>query len=111
MECIFCKIASKEIKAKIAYEDEEIIAFDDLNPHAPVHILIIPKKHIESILGLNDEDALLIGKINLVAKKIAQKFNLSDFRLVSNCGKKAGQSIFHIHYHFLGGRRFQWPPG
>lgn len=111
MECIFCKIAKKEINSKIAYEDDDVIAFYDLNPVAPTHILIIPKKHIESIKNVNEEDILLLGKINMAAKKIADKLGVSDFRIVSNSGAKAGQSVFHLHYHFLSGRRFIWPPG
>jgi len=111
MECIFCKIAAGETRAKIVYDDPEVMAFEDLNPQAPTHILIIPKKHIESPLSLKDEDASLIGKINIAARNIASRMNISDFRLVLNCGKKAGQSVFHLHYHFLAGRRFVWPPG
>lgn len=111
MDCIFCKIVNGEVKARKIYEDDEIIAFNDLNSQAPTHILIIPKKHIENILELKEEDANVIGKIHLVAKKIAIDNNITDFRLVNNCGKKAGQSVFHIHFHFLSGRRFMWPPG
>jgi histidine triad (HIT) family protein len=111
MECIFCKIVSGEVNSKKVYEDDDIIAFNDLNPQAPTHILIIPKKHIESILDLKEGDMELVGKIHLVAKKIAEKNGITDFRIVTNCGKKAGQSIFHLHFHFLSGRRFIWPPG
>jgi len=111
MECIFCKIVNDEVKAKKVYEDDDIIAFHDLNPQAPTHILIIPKKHIENILDLKEEDTYLIGKIHLAAKKIAIENKITDFRIVTNSGKKAGQSVFHIHFHFLSGRRFMWPPG
>ncbi|MCX7905550.1 MAG: histidine triad nucleotide-binding protein [Elusimicrobiales bacterium] len=111
MECIFCKIVKKEVKSKIIYEDEDIIAFNDLNPQAPTHILIIPKKHIESIINCKEEDVEILGKLAYTAKKIAEKLNITDFRIVNNCGKKAGQSVFHIHYHFLAGRRMGWPPG
>ncbi len=111
MECVFCKIVSKEVKADIVYEDVDVIAFKDLNPQAPTHILIVPKKHIESILKITDEDVELVGKIIYTAKKIAEKYNITDFRIVNNCGKKAGQSVFHIHFHLLAGRRMAWPPG
>lgn len=111
MDCIFCKIVQKEVKSSIVYEDDGIIAFNDLNPQAPTHILIVPKKHIDSILECKDDDINILGKINYAAKKIANKLGITDFRLVNNCGKKAGQSVFHIHYHFLAGRRMAWPPG
>ncbi|MBP7796011.1 MAG: histidine triad nucleotide-binding protein [Elusimicrobiales bacterium] len=111
MDCIFCKIINGEVRSNIVYEDDYVVAFNDLNPMAPTHILIVPKKHIATILDISDADADIIGKINLVAKKIAEKFKFEDFRLVANCGKDAGQSVFHIHYHFLAGRRFAWPPG
>ena len=111
MDCIFCKIVSKEVKSQIVYEDDDVIAFKDLNPQAPTHILIVPKKHIDNILSMDEKDIKLIGKINYTAKILAEKLNITDFRLVNNCGKKAGQSVFHIHYHFLAGRRMNWPPG
>ena len=112
-DCIFCKIARKEIPAKIAYEDTGVVAFEDLNPKAPVHILIIPKKHIERISDIEDADAALIGNMALAAKKIAKEKNIesSGYRLVANCNKDAGQEVFHIHMHLLGGRKFSWPPG
>ena len=111
MECIFCKIIQKEVKSSIVYEDDDVIAFKDLNPQAPTHILIVPKKHISSLIESQEEDIEILGKINYTAKKIASTLNITDFRLVNNCGKKAGQSVFHIHYHFLAGRRMAWPPG
>lgn len=110
-DCIFCKIISGEVKSKIVYEDDDIIAFNDLNPQAPTHILIVPKKHIPSVKDASEEDINILGKIQYTAKILAEKLNISDFRLVNNCGAKAGQSVFHIHYHFLAGRRFIWPPG
>lgn len=111
MDCIFCKIVNREVKSNIVYEDEYVIAINDLNPQAPTHILIIPKKHIESIKNITENDLDIIARVNYAAKIISDKMNISDFRLVNNCGKKAGQSVFHIHYHFMAGRRFIWPPG
>ncbi len=111
-ECIFCKIASKELKSEIVYEDDEVVAFKDINPQAPVHILIIPRKHIEKISDMEESDILLIGKLFFVASKIAKELNLEDgYRLVINNGRNAGQAVFHIHLHLLGGRKFSWPPG
>jgi len=113
MDCLFCKIAKGEIPAKEVYQDDEIFAFEDINPQAPVHILIIPKQHIEKITDLEPEHAELIGKLSLIAKKIAQDKGIdkNGFRLVFNCEKDAGQVVFHIHLHLLGGRKFTWPPG
>lgn len=109
--CIFCGIAAGEIRAQIIYQDDDVVAFKDLNPQAPTHILIIPIKHIESISGAGAEDCELLGKIQLAAAKIAKELGLKDFRLVANNGKGAGQSVFHLHYHLMGGRRFMWPAG
>ncbi len=110
-DCIFCKIANGEIQAQIIYQDEDLVAFKDLNPQAPSHILIIPVKHIENLADAQEQDALLLGKIQLAAAKIAKELGLKDFRLVANNGKGAGQSVFHLHYHLMGGRRFLWPAG
>ncbi len=110
-DCIFCKIAKGEIQAQILYQDEDLIAFKDLNPQAPSHILIIPVRHIENLAAAQERDALLLGKIQLAAAKIAKELGLKDFRLVANNGKGAGQSVFHLHYHLMGGRRFLWPAG
>ena len=110
-DCIFCKIANGEIQAQIIYQDEDLVAFKDLNPQDPSHILIIPVKHIENLAGAQEQDALLLGKIQLAAAKIAKELGLKDFRLVANNGKGAGQSVFHLHYHLMGGRRFLWPAG
>ncbi|WP_428048281.1 histidine triad nucleotide-binding protein [Candidatus Proelusimicrobium excrementi] len=109
--CIFCKIANGEIQAQIIYQDEDVVGFKDLNPQAPSHILIIPVKHIENLADAKEEDVLLLGKIQLAAAKIAKELGLKDFRLVANNGKGAGQSVFHLHYHLMGGRRFLWPAG
>lgn len=112
MGCIFCKIAARQTKADIIYEDEQTLAFSDLNPQSPTHILVIPKKHIDSLSACTEEDIELLGKIQLVIVKIAEKLNISDaFRVVTNNGAKAGQSVKHLHYHLLAGRRFMWPPG
>ncbi len=112
-DCIFCKIASHEIQSDIVYEDEEFLAFRDINPQAPTHILIIPKKHIPTINDLSIEDAQLIGKMVLLAKKIANDEGISErgYRLVFNCNREGGQMVFHIHLHLLGGRAMGWPPG
>ena len=106
-DCIFCQIAAKKLAAKIEYEDDEIIAFDDINPKAPVHILIIPKKHLTSINHLRAENAELVGKLILVAQKIAKakKIDRSGYRLVFNTGPDSGQIVPHLHLHLLGGRK------
>ena len=113
MDCLFCKIAAKEIDAKIIHEDEDLLAFRDLNPQAPTHVLIIPRKHIATVNDLESGDAELMGKLTLAAKKIAADEGLSEsgYRLVVNCQRDAGQSVFHIHLHVLGGRAMNWPPG
>lgn len=113
-DCIFCKIAAKEIPATVVYEDEQVIAFKDLEPQAPVHILIIPKKHVGSLLELTKEDTALAGHILTdVVSKVADMMNLKDsgFRLVVNTGDDGGQTVGHLHLHILGGRSMQWPPG
>lgn len=113
MDCIFCKIINKEIPSEVVYEDERILAFKDINPAAPTHILIIPKKHIPTLLDLQPEDSDVIGHIVLTANRLASQYGLEEqgFRLVSNCKENAGQTVFHIHFHLLGGRHFCWPPG
>lgn len=112
-DCIFCKIAKKEMPSSIVYEDDDLIAFNDINPQAPIHVVVIPKKHIERISDLNLEDAGLTARAILAANKIAEKMRVADsgYRLVINCNKDAGQAVFHIHIHLLGGRRMNWPPG
>ncbi|HMM05391.1 MAG TPA: histidine triad nucleotide-binding protein [Clostridiales bacterium] len=106
-DCIFCKIAGHEIPAAVVYEDDDVIAFDDLHPLAKVHILLIPKKHIASAAELAEEDAAVVGKIYLVAKKIAEEKGLakSGYRIVNNCKSDGGQEVFHIHFHLLGGEK------
>lgn len=112
-DCIFCKIVKREIPSDIIYEDEEVVAFRDINPKAPVHILIIPKEHIPTLFDIREEDSSLIGHLHIVASRIAKDEGLeeSGFRVVFNCKRDAGQEVFHIHLHLLGGRRFNWPPG
>jgi histidine triad (HIT) family protein len=112
-DCIFCKIANKEIPAEIIYEDEDLLAFKDINPVAPAHILLIPKKHVSTLFDLTDENAEIIGRIVLLSKKLAIELGLEEkgFRLVSNCKENGGQTVYHIHFHLLGGRAFTWPPG
>ena len=106
-DCIFCKIIKKEIPSSIVYEDNDIIAFRDINPLAPVHILVIPKKHIESLIDLKEEDELIVGKIYTVINKIAQQEGIDEkgFRVVVNCGENGGQEVKHLHFHILGGKK------
>ncbi len=113
MECIFCEIIKKERLAKIIFENEKVMAFQDIDPKAPFHFLVIPKKHISKLTDLKEDDKDIIGEIFLVAKKIAKDYGFNDkgFRIVTNCGKDGGQSVFHLHFHLLGGRHFGWPPG
>jgi len=111
-DCLFCKIARKEILSKIAYEDDEIFAFEDISPQAPTHILICPKKHFASLNDASAEDQNVLGKLQLVAAEIARERDLLDgYRTIINNGRGAGQSVFHLHVHLLGGRAFRWPPG
>ncbi|MEJ5307664.1 MAG: histidine triad nucleotide-binding protein [candidate division WOR-3 bacterium] len=110
-DCIFCKIAKKEINSQIVYEDDLCIAFKDISPQAPVHILLIPKKHIESIDKIDEDDKNLISVLVENISKVAKKVGLESYRVVSNVGTEAGQSVFHLHFHILGGRKMNWPPG
>ncbi len=112
-ECIFCEIINGRMPADFVYEDDEIVAFRDINPQAPVHILVVPRKHYSTLLDLKSEDVELAGKMILVANEVAKKFNIHNrgYRLVFNCNREAGQSIYHLHLHLLGGRIMMWPPG
>ena len=112
-DCLFCKISQGEIPAKLVYEDELVVAFNDINPQAPQHFLLIPRKHIRTTLDLSEEDAALIGHIYLVAGKIATQFGFAEegFRVVNNCNEGGGQVVWHLHFHLLGGRQMGWPPG
>jgi histidine triad (HIT) family protein len=111
-DCLFCKIGRKEIPAKLVYEDGEIFAFEDINAQAPTHILLCPRKHFASLDEATPEDQAVIGKLHLAAAQLARERKLlGGYRTVFNTGRGAGQSVFHIHLHLLGGRVFRWPPG
>ncbi len=112
-DCIFCKIIKGDIPAKIVFKDDKVVAFEEINPQAPVHILVVPTKHIPTLLDIKAEDEKLMGYMYTVINHIAkEKFiDESGFRLVTNCKRDAGQEVFHIHIHMLGGRKFGWPPG
>ncbi len=112
-DCLFCKMISGEIKPDTVYEDNDVLAFRDINAQAPTHVLVIPKRHIATINDLNSDDAELVGKLYLAAKQVAQQDGIADdgFRTVMNCNAAAGQTVFHIHLHLLGGRNMSWPPG
>ncbi len=111
-DCLFCKIAAREIPADTIYEDDNFIAIRDINPAAPVHFLIIPRAHIPSLNHAGPENAELLGSIQLLASRLAQQEGIAEqgFRLVNNCGQWGGQSVFHLHYHILGGKPMGWPP-
>lgn len=111
MDCIFCKIAEKKLPSEIVYEDDKVLVFKDLEPKAPVHVLVIPKMHISSIMDLNEDNVEILSHILKVIKKIQTKLNLQDgFRVINNCGKFGGQTVNHIHFHVLGGRQLEWNP-
>ena len=112
-DCLFCKIINKEIEANIVYEDKHILAFKDIHPQAPVHILIIPKQHIEKISDLDEQKKDIVSNLILTANSLARdnKIDKQGYRLVFNSGADAGQLVFHIHLHLLGGRKMAWPPG
>lgn len=112
-DCLFCRIATGDVPAQKVYEDDSILAFHDLQPRAPVHVLIIPRRHLSTLLEASADDAKLLGALQFRAIEIARELGLesSGFRLVTNCLADAGQSVFHIHLHLLGGRKFSWPPG
>ncbi|MDK2918296.1 MAG: histidine triad family protein [Candidatus Petromonas sp.] len=112
-DCIFCKIAKKEIPSEIVYEDEKIIAFKDINPAAPTHVLFIPKEHIDSLNSVDVNHKELIGDIIFRIKEVAKELKISEdgYRIVNNCGSLGGQTVNHLHFHLVGGRQMQWPPG
>lgn len=111
--CLFCRIVNKEIPADIVFENDKLLAFRDIDPQAPVHILIIPKEHITTTNDLNNNNKELIGELVLTAKSLATKYNIAEdgYRMVLNCNKSGGQAVYHIHLHLLGGRQMKWPPG
>ncbi|MEI6667796.1 MAG: histidine triad nucleotide-binding protein [Acidobacteriota bacterium] len=113
MSCLFCRVVSGELPAKKAYEDEALIAFHDINPQAPVHVLIVPRKHISTLNDVAADDEQLIGMMHRRAAAIARELGLAErgYRTVFNCNSEAGQTVFHIHLHLLGGRPMAWPPG
>lgn len=113
MDCLFCKIIKGEIPSKVVHQDERLVVIEDINPQAPHHVLIMPRKHIATLNDLSLEDNELIGHMVQTAKKLAADYNVADegYRLVFNCNPGAGQTVFHIHMHFLGGRQLTWPPG
>jgi histidine triad (HIT) family protein len=111
-DCLFCKIAAKQIPSRVVYEDDDIFAFEDIGPQAPTHVLVIPRKHFPSLAEAGTEDQAVLGKLQLVAAQIAREKKLLDgYRTVINSGEGAGQTVFHLHLHLLGGRSFKWPPG
>ena len=112
MDCLFCKIVAGQIPSKKVYEDEHTLAFEDIDPKAPTHVLIVPKKHIRGLKEAQAEEAEVIGRCQLTAAKIARERGIEDgYRTVLNVGPRAGQSVFHLHVHLLGGRDLRWPPG
>ncbi|MGQ0812154.1 MAG: histidine triad nucleotide-binding protein [Nitrospiraceae bacterium] len=112
-DCLFCRIVSGNIPAQLVHQDDHVIAFEDINPQAPTHILVIPKRHVPSVQDLEEKDGQLLGHLMLTCTHIAQQRGLgeSGYRLVTNTGPNAGQTVFHLHMHVLGGRRMSWPPG
>jgi len=111
-DCLFCKIAGGEIPSKKVYEDDEFFAFHDINPQAPTHVLVIPRRHIASLEDVAADDEALLGRLLLVCRRLARELGIeTGYRVVNNCGAPAGQSVFHIHFHLLGGRPMGWPPG
>ena len=110
-DCLFCKIAKGQIPSTQVYSDDEYYAFRDINPAAPTHILIVPRKHIDKVASAGREESAVLGNLLLTANEIAKREGLTDFRYVINNGAQAGQSVFHIHLHLLAGRDFGWPPG
>ena len=111
-DCLFCKIASGAIPADKVHEDDEVLAFRDINPQAPVHVLVIPRRHVASLNDATDEDRVLLGRLLLTIRRLAEELGVAGgYRVVNNCGASAGQSVFHVHFHLLGGRAMSWPPG
>jgi histidine triad (HIT) family protein len=113
VSCLFCEIVAGRIPAKVAYQDDEVLAFHDINPQGPVHVLVVPKRHITSLLDVTPADDAVVGALVRKARDLAAEQGLAErgFRLVFNCGEDAGYSVYHIHLHLVGGRTLAWPPG
>jgi histidine triad (HIT) family protein len=113
VSCLFCEIVAGRIPAKVAYQDEDVLAFHDINPQGPIHVLLVPKRHITSLLDLSADDDAVVGGLVRKARDLAVTLGLGErgFRLVFNCGEDAGYSVYHIHLHLVGGRTLAWPPG
>ena len=109
--CVFCRIVRGEASARVVYQDDDVTAFHDLNPQAPVHVLIVPNHHVAGVGQTEPEDEPVLGRLLTTARRLAEEIRIKDYRLVINNGSLAGQSVFHLHVHLLGGRRFGWPPG
>lgn len=112
-DCVFCLIRDKKIPSQTVYEDNDVLAFKDINPESPVHIIVIPKKHISTLMDISQDDDLLVSKIYSVIRRLAVELDLAEsgFRVVTNYGRDGGQTVNHLHFHLLGGRPMQWPPG
>ena len=110
-DCLFCKIGKRELPAKLVYEDSDLFAFEDIAPQAPTHILICPHKHVAALTDSTEGDGALLGRALLLAARLAADRKLTAYRVVVNNGRGAGQTVFHLHFHLLGGRDFRWPPG
>ncbi len=113
MDCLFCKIIDREIPADIVYEDDTVLAFNDLNPQAPTHLLIVPKQHIATLNDIEEGDLALVGRLQYTAAQLAAQKGFAEqgYRVVMNCNDQGGQTVYHIHMHLMGGRRFTWPAG
>lgn len=113
MACLFCEIVAGRVPAKVAYQDDEVVAFHDVRPQAPTHVLLIPKRHITSLLEMTADDDRVVGSLVRHARDLAKDLGFAErgFRLVFNCGDEAGYSVYHVHLHLVGGRRLGWPPG
>ncbi|MFC2991242.1 MULTISPECIES: histidine triad nucleotide-binding protein [Halomonas] len=113
MACLFCKIINREIPAEIVFEDDEVLAFEDIAPQAPTHLLVIPKRHVATLNDLEESDQALVGRLPIVAARLARERGFADegYRVVMNCNDDGGQTVYHIHMHLMGGRRFTWPAG
>lgn len=110
-DCIFCKLASGEIPTSVVYEDDTVFAFNDMDPKAPIHFLVIPKEHIKWALDIDEDNSKIVAHIYEVIAKICREKGISSYRVVTNCGEDAGQSVLHLHFHVLAGRELGWPPG